>query len=107
MDNTPDRYVTVLLEVRAKPGREDELKAFIAGTVTASRNDPGNIDYEPHEVEGRPGTFVVFERWDTHEAFEGHLKAPRRRELAPRLMELLDGEADDGVRFLRPFRPAE
>jgi quinol monooxygenase YgiN len=107
MNNTPDRYVTLLLEVRAKPGKEAELKAFIASTVTASRNDPGNIDYEPHEVEGQPGTFIIFERWDTREALEGHLKAPRRQELAPHLMELLDGPADDGVRILRPFRPAE
>jgi quinol monooxygenase YgiN len=107
MNNVLDRYVTVLLEVRAKPGKEAELKAFIAGTVTAARHDPGNIDYESHEVEGRPGTFIIFERWDTREAFEGHLKAPRRQELAPRLMELLDGSSDGGVRFLRPFRPAE
>ncbi|MCX2730605.1 putative quinol monooxygenase [Saccharopolyspora sp. NFXS83] len=106
MENALDCYV-VLLEVRAKPGKEAELKAFIAGTVTASRADRGNIDYEPHEVEGQPGTFIVFERWDTREAFEGHLKAPRRQELAPQLMELLDGAADDGVRFLRPFRPGE
>ncbi|MFD2881773.1 putative quinol monooxygenase [Paenibacillus rhizoplanae] len=64
MNDTKNRYVTVLWEARAKAGREAEMKAFMTAAVTPSRNDPGNIDYEAHELEGQPGTFIIYERWE-------------------------------------------
>lgn len=39
------------------------MKAFLTRAVTPSRHDAGCIDYEPHEVDGQPGTFVFYERW--------------------------------------------
>nr|WP_246058122.1 hypothetical protein [Paenibacillus illinoisensis] len=52
MNDTNNRYVTVLWEARAKAGREAEMRAFMTAAVTPLRNDQGNIDYEAHEVEG-------------------------------------------------------
>jgi quinol monooxygenase YgiN len=104
---TPDGYVTVLWEARAKPGLEADMKAFLTRAVTPSRNDPGNIEYEAHEVEDQPGTFVVLERWETRDALYRHLNAPRMTELVPRLLELMEGTVEDGVRFLHPFRPPQ
>jgi quinol monooxygenase YgiN len=106
MSDTPN-YVTVLWEARAKAGREAEMKAFMTAAVTPSRNDPGNIDYEAHEVEGRPGTFVIYERWANRDALDAHLRAPRMHQLVPRLLELMEGTIEDGIRLLRPFRPAQ
>ena len=100
-----DHYVTVLWEARAKSGKEAAMKAFMTAAVTASRHDAGNIEYEAHQVEGQAGTFVVFERWESRAALEGHLGAPRMQELVPRLLELMDGTVEDGIRFLQPFRP--
>ncbi|MFD1833334.1 putative quinol monooxygenase [Streptomyces desertarenae] len=71
-----------------------------------SRNDPGNIDYESHEVEGRPGEFVIYERRETRAHLDAHLAAPRMRELVPQMLELIDGSIEDGIRLPRPFRPA-
>ncbi len=82
------------------------MKAFMTAAVTASRHDAGNIDCEAHQVEGEPGTFVIFERWESREALEGHLQAPRMQHLVPRLLELMDGSVEDGIRLLQPFRPA-
>ncbi|MDT6974654.1 antibiotic biosynthesis monooxygenase [Streptomyces cellulosae] len=78
----------------------------MTAAVTPSRNDPGNIDYEAHEVEGRPGEFVIHERWETRAHLDAHLAAPRMRELVPRMLELIEGSVEDGIRLLRPFRPA-
>ncbi|MBM4605989.1 antibiotic biosynthesis monooxygenase, partial [Rhodococcus hoagii] len=66
----------------------------------------GNIDYEAHEVEGRPCEFVIYERWETRAHLDAHLDAPRMRELIPQMLELIDGSIEDGIRLLRPFRPA-
>lgn len=106
MTTTPDGYVTVLWDAKAKPGRENDLKAFITAAVTPSRNDPGNIDYEAHEVEGRPGTFVIYERWETRAHLDAHLSAPRMAALVPEMLALIDGSIEDGIRLLRPFRPS-
>jgi quinol monooxygenase YgiN len=105
MTATPKGYVTVIWEARAKPGQDQDLKAFIAAAVTPSRNDAGNIDYEAHEVDGQPGTFIIYERWETRELLDAHLAAPRMQQLVPQMLELIDGSIEDGIRLLRPFRP--
>jgi quinol monooxygenase YgiN len=107
MTATPNGYVTVIWETRAKAGKEAELKAFITGAVTPSRNDAGNIDYEAHEVEGQPGAFVIYERWETRELLDAHLSAPRMQELVPQMLDLIEGSIEDGITLLRPFRPAQ
>ncbi|MFE9601295.1 putative quinol monooxygenase [Streptomyces hokutonensis] len=106
MTTTPNHYVTLLWEARAKPGKTAEMKAFLSTALTASRYDAGNIDYEAHQVEGQPGTFVIFERWESRQALEGHLQDPRMNELVPELLALMEGTIEDGIRFLTPFRPA-
>ncbi|MEZ2717911.1 putative quinol monooxygenase [Niallia circulans] len=107
MNDTKNLYVTVLWEARAKVGREAEMKAFMAAAVTPSRNDLGNIDYEAHEVEGKPGTFIIYERWENRDALDRHLNAPRMQELVPKLLELMEGSIEEGIRLLQPFRPAQ
>jgi quinol monooxygenase YgiN len=106
MTATPDGHVTVIWSTTARPGREEDLKTFITAAVTPSRNDAGNIDYEAHEVEGRPGEFVIYERWETREHLDAHLGAPRMQDLVPQMLELIDGSIEDGITLLRPFRPA-
>lgn len=105
MTATPDGYVTVIWQTAAKPGREADLKAFITAAVTPSRNDAGNIDYEAHEVDGRPGAFVIYERWETREHLDAHLGAPRMQDLVPVMLDLIDGSIEEGITILRPFRP--
>lgn len=106
MTTTTDGHVTVLWDARAKAGREAQLRAFITAAVTPSRHDDGNIDYEAHEVEGQPGAFVIYERWESRAHLDAHLGAPRMSELVPRMLELIDGSVEDGIRLIRPFRPA-
>ncbi|MER8373661.1 antibiotic biosynthesis monooxygenase [Mesorhizobium sp. M1409] len=106
MSNINNTLTVVLWEAKAKPGREAEMKDFLTAAVTPSRHDAGCIDYEPHEMEGQPGTFIIYERWISREALEAHLHAPRMQELVPQLLELMEGSIEAGIRLLRPFRPA-
>ena len=102
-----NQYVTVIWEARSKVGREAEMKAFLTGVITSSRNDPGCIDYEFHEVVGSPGTFIAYERWEDQAALDGHLNGPRMLTKGAELRELMDGSIEEGLRILRPFRPVE
>lgn len=104
----PKNNLTVVLwEAKAKPGREADMKTFMTNVVTASRHEAGCIDYEAHEVEGQSGTFIIYERWLSRDALDAHLHSPRMQELVPRLLEMMDGSIEAGIRFLCPFRPAE
>lgn len=106
MSEITNTLAVVLWEAKAKPGREAETKEFLTNAVTPSRHDAGCIDYDPHEVEGQPGTFVIYERWISREALDAHLHAPRMQELVPQLLELMEGSIESGIRLLRPFRSA-
>ncbi|MFJ2163067.1 putative quinol monooxygenase [Streptomyces sp. NPDC087856] len=55
----------------------------MTAAVTASRHDAGNIEYEAHQVEGQPGTFVVLERWESRGALEGIWGHPACRSWCP------------------------
>jgi quinol monooxygenase YgiN len=82
------------------------MKDFVTKAVTPSRPDAGCIDYGPHEVEGQPGTFVIYERWISWEALDTRLHAPRIQELVSQLLGLMEGSIETRIRLLRPFHPA-
>jgi len=105
--NPKSNYVTVLWEAQAKPGREADMKAFITGVVTSSRYDAGCIEYEAYEVDQQPGKFVIFERWESMAALEGHLGGQRMVDKAPLLLEMMQGSIQDGIRLLQSFRPQQ
>lgn len=98
-------FVTVLFECTAKPGKEDELRSVIAGLVTPTRSEPGCISYEFHTVEGKPGTFIAYERWVSQQALDIHLKTAPLQNFAQRAPELMQGTLESGLRLLHPLRP--
>jgi quinol monooxygenase YgiN len=102
-----DNFVAVVWEARAKPCKEAEMKSFLTGVVTASRHDPGCIDYDFYEVDDDPGLFVAYERWVNRTALDAHLSSERMQRKGPQLLELMEGSIGDGLRILRVFRPPE
>jgi quinol monooxygenase YgiN len=106
MFGTASPYVTVLWEVRARQGKDSEVRAVLTDIVTEVHHDPRCIDYEAHEVEGQPGTFIIVERWESRASLEEHQQTSRMQELTPQLVPLLAGAVEDGLRLLHPLRPA-
>ncbi len=106
MSDKQSGIIAALWVARAKEGKEAQVRELISRVVTPSRNDPGNIDYEVHEDEARPGSFVVFERWASRDALQKHTESSWIPELIPPLLELIEGDIEDELRFLRPLRPA-
>ena len=105
--NENENHLSLLWEARAKPGKEGELRSFVAVAVTASRHDAGCIDYEAHEVEGQSGTFVIYERWVNRKALDAHFRESRMEQLIPQLESLIEGSIQGGIRFLRVIRPTQ
>ena len=66
----PERYVVVGL--RARKGKEEELRRDLTAVVAPSRREEGNLRYELFVDESDPGLFVFVEHWASAELQERH-----------------------------------
>lgn len=96
-DVIPPGAYSVVAEVRAKPGREDELRAITLPLVKQVRAEPNNLLYFLHEDRETPGHFVFYEIFAKQADFEAHNATPHVQAWFARLPELADG----GVKVIR------
>lgn len=64
--------LTVVAELFAKPGKEEEVKAHLLHNVEATRLEEGCVQYDLHVCEGEPGHFLFVENWTSEEALYNH-----------------------------------
>jgi quinol monooxygenase YgiN len=61
-----------LVALRARPGREEELRAELVALAGPSRRDEGNIQYELLSPPDDPTRFFFIEHWDSPESQHKH-----------------------------------
>ncbi|MBI4376860.1 MAG: antibiotic biosynthesis monooxygenase [Elusimicrobia bacterium] len=66
--------ISVVAKATAKVDCEAALEAELRRVAKASRNEPGCLLYTLHRAKDDFRTFITFERWESREAFELHLK---------------------------------
>jgi quinol monooxygenase YgiN len=96
-DEIPDGAYSVVAEVRAKPGKERELREVTLTLVAQVRAEPNNIVYFLHEDREAPGHFIFYEIFASHSDFEAHNATRHVQAWFARLPELADG----GVKVVR------
>lgn len=96
-DIVPSGAYAVVAEVRAKAGKENELRAITLPLVKQVRAEPNNLLYFLHEDRETPGHFVFYEIFTTQADFEAHNATPHVQAWFARLPELADG----GVKVIR------
>lgn len=62
----------IVVGLKAKKGKEDELRRDLASLVEPSRKEYGNIRYDLFEDKDTPGHFVFVEEWASTEARDRH-----------------------------------
>lgn len=87
----PDGAYAVVAEVRAKPGKEHELRDITLPLVAKVRAEPHNIVYFLHEDRATPGHFIFYERFATKADFDAHNNTPHVQAWFARLPELAEG----------------
>jgi quinol monooxygenase YgiN len=82
---------SIVAEVRAKPGKEADLRAVTLPLVAQVRSDPKNLVYFLQEDREAPGRFVFYEVFATRADFEAHNEMPYVKSWFAKLPELADG----------------
>ena len=58
--------------MKAKAGREDDLRRAVMALVEPSRKDEGCVQYDLHVHTKDPGRFVFYENWTSAEMLAKH-----------------------------------
>jgi quinol monooxygenase YgiN len=93
----PAGAYSVVAEVRAKPGKEAELRAATLPLIDLVRGDPKNLVYFLQENREAPGHFIFYEIFANKADFDAHNAMPYVQEWFAKLPELADG----GVTVMR------
>ncbi len=87
----PPNAISVVAEIRAKPGKEDELRAATLPLINMVRNEPNNLVYFLHENRESPGHFVFYEVFASEADFEAHNATPHVKAWFEKLPHLAEG----------------
>ena len=93
----PQGAFSVVAEVRAKPGKEAELRAATLPLVALVRSDPKNLVYFLQEDRDSPGHFIFYEIFGNQADFEAHNAMPYVKDWFAKLLVLADG----GVKVMK------
>jgi quinol monooxygenase YgiN len=88
---------SVVAEVRAKPGKEAELRAITLPLIALVRSDPKNLVYFLQEDRESPGHFIFYEVFANQADFEAHNAMPYVKDWFTKIPDLADG----GVKVMR------
>ena len=101
-DSRPE-LVTVIAHMRAKPGKEQDLRDALKALIEPTRQEEGYVNYDLHQGVEDPGTFFFYENWESPEHLDAHLAAPHLVHFADIMGGLLD---ENGLTITRVRRIA-
>jgi quinol monooxygenase YgiN len=72
-DSTGEGKISVVAQIRAKSGHEDEVRSMFESVVGPSQKEMGCLKYNLYEDKHYTGSFFTVEEWESEEALETHL----------------------------------
>jgi quinol monooxygenase YgiN len=87
----PAGAYSVVAEIRAKSGKEDELRAITLPLIALVRSDPKNIVYFLQEDRESKGHFIFYEIFASQADFEAHNRMPYVKEWFAKIRDLALG----------------
>jgi quinol monooxygenase YgiN len=103
MSSVNHESLTVVARLRARAGREQELREALTALVPHTLSEPGCISYDLHVDVNDPALFHFHEVWRSRQDHAANLERPHIEEFLARSDDLLDG----GVQavFMRRLAP--
>lgn len=81
--------LTVVAIIKAKPGKEAELRETLLGLVPITRGEDGCLNYDLHVSTEDPALFVFHENWTSKAHHNAHMAAPHLQAFLGRAGELV------------------
>ncbi len=88
------KMLTVVARVRAKPGKEEQVREALMALVEPTRKEAGCINYDLHRSQEDAALFLFHENWISREALDKHLQMPYLQELGAKAEDLFDGPVE-------------
>lgn len=92
--HVPPGAYAVVADIRAKPGKADELRRATLPLVSQVRSEPNNRLYFLHEDRKDPGHFVFYEIFASEADFDAHNQTPHVQRWFGQLPELAEGDVN-------------
>ena len=82
--------ITVVAEMKAKPGKEEALRAAALALVEPTRKEDGCVQYDLHVHISDPGRLVFYEIWTSAEHLERHGESAHIKAFRATVPELVE-----------------
>ncbi len=82
--------VTVVAEMKAKPGKEEALREAILKLIDPTRKEDGCVQYDLHVSNEDPGHFVFYENWTSAQHLAKHAASDHLKAFAEVRADLLE-----------------
>ncbi len=69
-----------LVELKAKPGKESEVEAFLKEEARLVSGESGTVTWHAAKIEGEPGVYRIFDTFNDEAAREAHLNGEAGKE---------------------------
>jgi len=86
MNATP---ITVVAQIKAKPGNESQVRLLLLSLVAPSRKDAGCLNYDLHQGTNDPTLFLFHENWTSKAHLDAHLQKPDLQAALARVGQLV------------------
>lgn len=98
-DGPGGAQISVIAEIKAKAGHEEEIRVILHELVGPSRAEAGCEVYHLLEDKKIPGSFSTYEEWESVKFLEAHLGGEVAKAALEKARPMVDGEMN-----LRVFR---
>jgi quinol monooxygenase YgiN len=72
----PGNPVTITVNLKAKPGGEEDLLKALTQLIAPSRGETGCLTYDMLQSVDDPQSFLLYMTWRHEEAFQRHVQSP-------------------------------
>ena len=83
------KSLTVIAQIKAKPGKESSVRQELLSLVAPSRKDAGCLNYDLHQALDNPALFLFHENWTSKAQLDQHLQKPELQAVLAKLGQLV------------------
>lgn len=87
-----EKMVVVVAVMEAKAGKEDAMEEALRAMIPKVQSEEGTLAYVLHRAEGKPNTFMFYEKYRDKEALTHHSSTAYIKELFGQLGPMLAGK---------------